>query len=77
MAGLVSLFASGGRMRATATDWTVYLRRAGPITIGMSIDGVRRSLANIHRCDAAAAKGTSVEQIPRLRTISASRQSVE
>lgn len=42
--GLLSLLASSGSGQSLATDWTVYLRRAGPLTVGMSVDEVRRVL---------------------------------
>ena len=44
IAGLVGVLASSGRAQSLATDWTVYLRRAGPLIIRMPIDEVRRVL---------------------------------
>jgi hypothetical protein len=44
IAGLVIVLASGGRGQSLSTDWTVYLRRVGPLIIGMPINEVRRVL---------------------------------
>jgi hypothetical protein len=44
IAGLVSVLTANGRSQSLAADWTVHLRRAGPLTIGMPIDEVRRLL---------------------------------
>jgi hypothetical protein len=44
IATLSSILVSSGRGQFAASDWTVYLRRAGPLTIGMPLDDVRRVL---------------------------------
>jgi hypothetical protein len=38
--GLMGLAAMGSQSRER--DWTIYLRRVGPLTIGTSLDEVRR-----------------------------------
>ena len=46
IAGLVTLLASSGHGQSGDPDWTVYLRRAGALRIGMSIVQVRQELGD-------------------------------
>jgi hypothetical protein len=46
IAGLVTLLASSGHGQSGHPDWTVYLRRAGALSIGMSIVQVRQELGD-------------------------------
>ena len=44
---VAALLGTSGQIKGQApVDWTVYLRRAGPVRIGMAVGEVRRILAD-------------------------------
>jgi hypothetical protein len=45
-AAMVGLLAGSAHSQPAKQDWTVYLRRVGPLVIGASVDDVRRVLAD-------------------------------
>jgi len=54
--GCVALACLSVGARSPSTDWTVYLRRAGPVRIGMTLPEIRRAIG-----DSAASADTGAE----------------